>query len=122
MSIETVAQNLVFGLFVGSMYGVAAVGLSLVFGVLKVLNVAHGELLMIGGYVTFWLFTLLGIDPFLSPLVTIPALFLLGVILDRLVIRHVARLTGETKIKNSLLVSFGLSLVLQNIIIQLFTA
>ena len=122
MSVETVAQNLVFGLFVGSMYGVAAVGLALVFGVLKVLNVAHGELLMIGGYVTFWLFTLLGIDPFLSLLITIPALFLLGVILDRLVIRHVARLTGETKIKNSLLVSFGLSLVLQNIVIQLFTA
>ncbi len=122
MSVETVAQNLVFGLFVGSMYGVAAVGLALVFGVLKVLNVAHGELLMIGGYVTFWLFTLLGIDPFLSLLITVPALFLLGVILDRLVIRHVARLTGETKIKNSLLVSFGLSLVLQNIVIQLFTA
>ena len=122
MSVETVAQNLVFGLFVGSMYGVAAVGLALVFGVLKVLNVAHGELLMIGGYVTFWLFTLLGIDPFLSLLITIPALFLLGVILDRLVIRHVARLTGETKIKNSLLVTFGLSLVLQNIVIQLFTA
>src|SRR3989304_2553997 len=106
MSVETVAQNLVFGLFVGSMYGVAAVGLALVFGVLKVLNVAHGELLMIGGYVTFWLVGQFGVDPFLSLLVTAPVLFLLGVALDRIVIRHVARLTGETKIKNSLLVSF----------------
>ncbi|HLF26329.1 MAG TPA: branched-chain amino acid ABC transporter permease [Anaerolineae bacterium] len=122
MSVETVAQNLVFGLFVGSMYGVAAVGLALVFGVLKVLNVAHGELLMLGGYVTFWLFTLLRIDPFLSLLVTVPVLFVLGMVLNRVVFRHVVRLTGETKIKNSLLVSFGLSLILQNVAIQLFTA
>ena len=56
MSPQLIAQNLVFGLFVGSNYGLAAVGLSLVFGVLRVLNVAHGELLMVGGYVTFWLF------------------------------------------------------------------
>ena len=66
MNPQLIAQNLVFGLFVGSNYGLAAVGLSLVFGVLRVLNVAHGELLMVGGYVTFWLFTLTGLDPFLS--------------------------------------------------------
>ncbi len=59
-------QNLVFGLFVGSIYGIAAVGLALVFGVMKILNVAHGELLMIGGYVSFWLFRAAGIDPFVS--------------------------------------------------------
>ncbi|MCI0394947.1 MAG: branched-chain amino acid ABC transporter permease [Chloroflexi bacterium] len=122
MSYETIFQNLVFGLFVGSIYGVAAVGLALVFGVLKVLNVAHGELLMIGGYVTFWLFRLLDIDPFLSLLITGPVLFLFGVVLDRALFRHVVRLAGETKIKNSLLVSFGLTLILQNAVIQLFTA
>ena len=55
MSLEPVVQILVFGLFVGGLYGIAAVGLSLVFGVMRVLNVAHGELLMIGGYVSFWL-------------------------------------------------------------------
>jgi branched-chain amino acid transport system permease protein len=122
MTIQTIAQNLVFGLFVGSTYGVAAVGLALVFGVLRVLNVAHGELLMLGGYVTFWLFRLLGIDPFLSLLVTAPALFLFGLALDRVVFRHITRLTGEHKIKNSLLVSFGLTLILQNVVIRLFTA
>jgi len=122
MTYETIAQNLVFGLFVGSMYGIAAVGLALVFGVLKVLNVAHGELLMIGGYVTFGLFAQFGVDPFLSLLISGPALFLFGLALDRAIFRHIARLTGETKIKNSLLVSFGLTLILQNVIIQLFTA
>jgi branched-subunit amino acid ABC-type transport system permease component len=73
MSLEAAAQNLIFGLFVGGIYGVAAVGLALVFGVLKVLNVAHGELLMLGGYFSFWLFGLLGLDPFVSLLLGIPA-------------------------------------------------
>src|SRR5262245_12572682 len=118
MTYQTITQNLVFGLFVGSMYGIAAVGLALVFGVLKILNVAHGELLMIGGYVTFGLFALLGLDPFVSLLISGPALFLLGLALERAVFRHVVRLTGETKIKNSLLISFGLTLILQNVIIQ----
>jgi branched-chain amino acid transport system permease protein len=119
---QTIAQNLTFGLFVGSIYGVAAAGLALVFGVLKILNVAHGELLMIGGYLSFWLFVLAGLDPFVSLLICIPALFLLGVILDRVVFRYLVKLPGETRLKNSLLVSFGLTLILQNAAQQLFTA
>jgi len=119
---QTIAQNLTFGLFVGSIYGVAAAGLALVFGVLKMLNVAHGELLMIGGYISFWLFTLWGVDPFVSLLICIPGLFLIGLALDRLVFRHLVPLPAETKLKNSLLVSFGLTLILQNTAQQLFTA
>jgi branched-chain amino acid transport system permease protein len=119
---QTAAQNLIFGLFVGSIYGVAAAGLALVFGVLKLLNVAHGELLMIGGYVSFWLFALLGMDPFVSLLICIPGLFLIGVLLDRVIFRYLVQLPGEVKIKNSLLVSFGLTLILQNAAQQLFTA
>src|SRR3954453_11426464 len=118
MSYATIAQNLVFGLFVGSLYGVAAVGLALIFGVLKILNVAHGELLMLGGYVTFWAFTFFGIDPFVSLLLSGPALFLFGLVLERTIFRHVTRLGGETRIKNSLLVSFGLTLILQNAVLQ----
>jgi len=115
MSLESFAQTLLFGLFVGGIYGIAAVGLSLVFGVLKMLNIAHGELLMLGGYVSFWVFNVLGMDPFFSLLIVIPVLFLIGLALDRLVYRHVVRLVGEEKIKNSLLVSFGLTLVIQNL-------
>src|SRR4029079_2897151 len=122
MNYATIVQNLVFGLFVGSLYGAAAVGLSLIFGVLKILNVAHGELLMLGGYVTFWMFTLFGIDPFLSLLISGPALFLFGLVLERTIFRHVTQLVGETKIKNSLLVSFGLTLIVQNAVIQIFSA
>src|SRR2546429_9492090 len=60
-------QNAVFGLLIGGLYGLGAVGLSLVFGVLAVLNVAHGELIMLGGYVSGWLFTLWRGGPLVSP-------------------------------------------------------
>ncbi len=117
-----IIQNLVFGLFVGSIYGIAAVGLALVFGVMKMLNIAHGELLMIGGYVSFWLFHLAGVDPFLSLLISAPLLFGLGVVLHQVLYRHIARFETEQKIKNSMLVSFGLVLILQNLAQQMWTA
>jgi len=122
MSIDTFLQTLVFGLFTGGIYGIAAMGLALVFGVMKMLNIAHGELVMLGGYVSFWVFSSFGTDPFLSLLIVVPALIILGLILDRSVYRHIVRLVGEEKIKNSMLVSFGLTLVLQNLAQWLFTA
>jgi branched-chain amino acid transport system permease protein len=122
VNLEPVLQNLVFGLFIGSNYGVAAAGLSLVFGVLRVLNVAHGELLMLGGYTSFWLFNLLGIDPFISVIISGPILLALGVALHRGLFVFVERLDEETRIKNSLLVSFGLGLILQNLAQWAWTA
>src|SRR5512145_2145479 len=122
MSIESFSQTLVFGLFVGSIYGIAAMGLALVFGVLKMLNIAHGELLMLGGYATFWAFRTFGLDPFVSLAIGVPLLFAVGLVLDRTIYHRIVRLLGEAKIKNSLLVSFGLTLVIQNLAVWLFTA
>jgi branched-chain amino acid transport system permease protein len=122
MTPDAIVQSLAFGLLVGALYGLAAAGLSLVFGVMKVLNVSHGELLMLGGYGSFWLFTLYGIDPFVSLLLIGPALFAIGVALHLGLFTHLTRFDEETKIKNSLLIGFGLSLVLQNLAIRLWTA
>ncbi|RPJ21221.1 MAG: branched-chain amino acid ABC transporter permease, partial [Chloroflexi bacterium] len=122
MSIESFVQTLVFGIFVGGIYGIAAMGLDLVFGVIKMLNIAHGELLMLGGYATFWAFITFGLDPFVSLAIGIPVLFAIGLALDRAVYHRIVRLLGEEKIKNSLLVSFGLTLVIQNLATALFTA
>ncbi len=116
------AQNTVFGLLIGALYGLAAVGLSLVFGVLKMLNVAHGELIMLGGYVTFWLFTLWRIDPFLSLLPSALALFLVGCLLYKVLFSRLLNAPEETKVKNSILIGFGLALILQTIEIQAWTA
>ena len=115
-------QQLILGLLVGGLYGLAAAGLSLTFGVLRVLNVAHGELLMVGGYGTFWLFTLWTIDPFLSLLGVGPAMFVLGLALYGALFRFVVKAHEEARIKNSLLIGFGLTLVLHALAIQLWTA
>ena len=122
MSLQVFAQSLIFGIFVGGLYGLAAVGLSLVFGVMKMLNVAHGELLMLGGYVTFWFFSLYKIDPFLGLFPSALILFLFGMVLYKGLFSPLAKLHEEVKIKNSLLIGFGLSLVFHNLAIRLWTA
>ncbi|MBI1736393.1 MAG: branched-chain amino acid ABC transporter permease [Candidatus Rokubacteria bacterium] len=116
------AQQIVLGLLIGGLYGLAAAGLSLVFGVLKVLNVAHGELIMLGGYAAFWLFALAGLDPFASVALVVPGAFALGVVLYAALFRFVVRAHEETRIKNSLLIGFGLSLALHALAVKLWTA
>ena len=116
------AQQLVLGLLIGGLYGLAAAGLSLVFGVMKVLNVAHGELIMLGGYAAFWMFALSGFDPFASLALVVPAAFVLGVVLYGVLFRFVVRAHEETRIKNSLLIGFGVSLALHALAVKLWTA
>ncbi len=118
----TIVQNLVFGLFIGGDYGVAAVGLTLIFGVMRVLNVAHGELLMLGGYVTYVLFSVFGVDPLVSLAAPALVLFVIGLVLNRVLFRFVQHLEEELRIKNSLLISFGLALVIQNLVLAYFHA
>src|SRR5437773_10626844 len=82
VDLTVVIQKLAFGLFVGSNYGVVAVGLTLIFGVMRVLNVGHGELLMLGGYVSYFAFTMAGVDPYLSVAISALCLFGLGIVLN----------------------------------------
>jgi len=116
------SQQLVLGFMIGGLYGLAAVGLSLIFGVLKVLNVAHGELIMLGGYGAYWLFALLGFDPFASLLLVVPLSLLLGLGLYCALFGFVVRTDEETRIKNSLLIGFGLALALHALAVKLWTA
>jgi len=120
--LTSLGQSLTFGLLVGALYGLVALGLSLIFGVTKFLNVAHGELLMFGGYASFWLFSLLGWDPFASIPATLLILFVLGCVIYVLIFSRTATLPEETKIKNTLLVAFGLSVILQNLALRFWTA
>src|SRR2546425_9252647 len=104
-------QNAIFGLLIGGLYGLGAVGLSLVFGVLRMLNVSHGELIMLGGYASFWLFTLWRGDPLLSFLVAGPALFPVCGFFFRVLFPPFFPLSPGPKIKNSLLIRLLLALV-----------
>src|SRR5947207_14996134 len=99
MDLTVIAQKLAFGLFVGSNYGVVAVGLTLIFGVMRVLNVAHGELLMLGGYVSYAAFTTLGVDPYLSVGLSAVCLFLVGLALNGVLFQFVERLAEEQRIQ-----------------------
>ena len=115
-------QNVIFGLLVGGLYGLAATGLALVFGVLKMLNVAHGELIMLGGYAGFWMYTLWKVDPFFSLVPSALALFLAGVVLYRVLFSRLTYFAEEAKLKNSILIGFGLALIIQTLAILAWTA
>ena len=117
-----VAQQLVLGVLIGGLYGLAAAGLSLVFGVMRVLDVAHGELIMLGGYGAFWVVALLGLDPFVALVVVVPLALLLGVVLYLGLFSFVVRADEETRVKNSLLIGFGLALALHALAVRLWTA
>ena len=119
---SALAQQIVLGILIGGLYGLAAAGLSLVFGVLKVLNVAHGELIMLGGYAAFWSVALLGVDPFGSLALVTPLALLAGVVLYGALFGFVVRANEETREKNSLLIGFGLALVLHASAVRLWTA
>ena len=78
--LETVIQAVVNGLLIGGIYALVSIGVTLIFGVVKIVNFAQGEFVMIGMYITFFLFTYLGIDPLLSLFVSMPALFVMACI------------------------------------------
>jgi len=120
--VSALAQQVILGILIGGLYGLAAAGLSLVFGVLKVLNVAHGELIMLGGYAAFWSVALLGVDPLGSLVIVAPLSLLAGVALYGALFGFVVRANEETREKNSLLIGFGLALVLHALAVRLWTA
>jgi branched-chain amino acid transport system permease protein len=120
--VSAIAQQLILGVLIGGLYGLAAAGLSLVFGVMRVLDVAHGELIMLGGYGAFWAVTLLGLDPFAALVVVVPLALLLGVVLYLGLFGWVVRAAEETRVKNSLLIGFGLALALDALAVRLWTA
>jgi branched-chain amino acid transport system permease protein len=120
--VSVLAQQIVLGLLIGGLYGLAAAGLSLVFGVMKVLDVAHGELIMLGGYAAFFAVGLFNLDPFASLAVVIPVSLLLGVVLYLGLFAFVVRAGEETRVKNSLLIGFGLALALHALAVRLWTA
>jgi branched-chain amino acid transport system permease protein len=113
--IESIGQSLIYGILVGALYGLAASGLSLAFGVMRYLNIAHGSLIMIGTYFAFSLFSLFHMDPFLSLPLVMLALFLMGMFLYKLMFSSLAKYPVGVRIDNSLLISFGLMLVLESL-------
>lgn len=104
------------GLLLGGLYALIAIGLNLQYGLMRVLNVAHGEFLMVGGYLTYLLHVHHGWNPLATLFLSGPLLFAVGVVVHTLLFRHLLRLrrSREELEANSLLLSFGLFFILQN--------
>lgn len=110
-------QILANGLLLGGIYAAVGVGFSLTWGVLNIINIAHGAMVMLGAYVTWWLFSSAGLDPFLSLPVSMGLLFLLGYVLQRFLINRVI----AHGVFMTLVLTFGLSLFLIDIALLRFT-
>jgi branched-chain amino acid transport system permease protein len=111
-------QSLLSGVLVGGVYALIGIGLTIIFGVMRIINFAHGDLLMVGMYLTYFIFTILGIDPFLSIVITIPLMFLLGAFLQKVFINRVLNALPQ----NQILLTIGLGLVMSNLAMMLFTS
>lgn len=116
-SIEIHGQLLVNGILFGAMYGVAAIGLSIIFGTMRIMFFAQGSMLILFAYGAFWLFKLLGIDPYLSIIIIFPLSMLFGSGLYQGLFRRVAKAEGS-----SLLIAFGLLVILENLMSILWSA
>jgi branched-chain amino acid transport system permease protein len=117
-----VAQFIIYGLINGALYGLVALGLALAFGIMGYLNVAHGDLIMLAAYGSFWLFKIWHVDPFLSIPLMMVVMFAAGVLLYVAVFSHLAKFPILDRLKNSILVSFGLIMVFTNMATVLWTA
>jgi len=108
-------QIMIGGILQGGIYALGAFGLSLIFGVLRVLNVAHGDFLVLGGLTTYWLYTGFGLSPFLSIGLVLPAFALVGMVAEGLLIRPIRARTAHEFLVASILITLGLALAIEDL-------
>ncbi len=111
-------QSLLSGILVGGVYALIGIGLTIIFGVMRVINFAHGELLMLGMYLTWIVFTRWHVDPYLSIVLTAPLLFLWGAFLQKVFINRVL----DALPQNQILLTIGLGLVMSNAVMLAYTS
>ena len=110
-------QLIINGLLLGGIYALISIGLTLIFGVVRVINFAHGEFLMLSMYVSYFSYTLLGLDPYLSLLIGVPLMFLAGMAIDQIIIRPLRDAPAYMQV----FATVGLSIFLLNLALFLFS-
>lgn len=112
-------QTIILGLVLGGVYALMASGLTLLFGVMRIVNLAHGALMVVAAYIAYFMFTAWGVDPFISLVVTMPTMFLVGVLVYRFLF---PRLEGSDRYSEmTVLLTFGLALVIEGLLGYFFT-
>jgi branched-chain amino acid transport system permease protein len=112
-----IVQAIVTGLLNGGIYALVAIGLTLIWGVMNIVNFAHGSMMMLGMYISFWLFTLIGIDPYLSLLISVPALYLIGILIQKHLIAPVLQSQPFIQV----VLTLGVMLVIENVVTIIFS-
>ena len=105
------------GLVIGIIYALVAVGVTLIFSILKIVNFAHGDLYMLGGYTAYYAITLAGISPFAAIFIAMTVVFGVGVVLERLLLAPLYSERTERKDEYGIIVTFGLAFFLRNMAI-----
>lgn len=116
-----IIEDTINGILMGSIYGLTAMGLTIIFGVLKVINFAHGSMLMVGMYVTYWTVTLTGINPYLAIIIVAPVMFLFGYYLQDIVIKPI--FIAEKNVREPItviIVTTGIWYILDNLTLLVF--
>jgi branched-chain amino acid transport system permease protein len=116
-----IIEDMINGILMGSIYGLTAMGLTIIFGVLKVINFAHGSLLMVGMYATYWAITLTGVHPYLALVMVIPAMFIFGYYLQAIVIKPI--FIAEKNVREPItviIVTTGIWYILDNLALLVF--
>jgi len=111
-------QILINGILKGGLYALMAMGMSLIWGVMNIINIAHGSFIMLGAYTTYWFFTLYGMDPFVSVLLSMALIFFLGFFIQKYIINFVI----GASLFITLLLAFGIEILINNLALLFWTA
>jgi branched-chain amino acid transport system permease protein len=119
--VELFLQTLIAGILLGGLYALIGLGMALIMGVMKIINLAHGDLMMVAMYIAYWLFTLLHFDPYLSVFVAVPLLFFFGIGLQKFLINPVMKVESILP-HNQVILTVGIGMVLANLATVFFTS
>lgn len=114
---QELAQPILNGILLGGLYALIAIGMSMMFGIVKLVNLAHGDMMILSSYLAMVFTAWLGINPFFTLVLTIPAMFIVGFLFQGFLINRVLGKAMEPP----LLVAFGVSIILQNLLLTIFT-
>jgi branched-chain amino acid transport system permease protein len=121
VQIELFLQTLIAGFLLGGLYALIGLGMALIMGVMRIINLAHGDLMMVAMYVAYWLFTLFHIDPYLSVFVATPLLFFFGIGLQKFLINTVMKVESILP-HNQVILTVGIGMVLANLATVFFSS
>lgn len=114
VQLEVFLQTLIAGLLLGGLYALIGLGMTLIMGVMKIINLSHGELIMVAMYIAYWMFVLFNIDPYLSVFIATPILFFIGIALQKFLINPVLKVESILP-ENQVILTVGIGMVLSNL-------